>query len=380
MGGSRLVGLDYVGPDVETEKVQEAARRRRKLIFSGWPMGLSRSRNTPRSGDCITSELEKPQPPDVASKHVSFDQTIPAESNCPTDAVSSPALTATAVDTADAFKADDDHSATPILPTVASQAAVRSPRTARWKTIYANLRPFLRNLFMPCSVTILLSFVIAIVPQLKALFVEVDGTHISPAPDGEPPLAFILDAASFIGAASVPMGLISLGSALARISVPRSAWGSLPSGAILSLAVAKMLISPVLGVLICKGLVNVNVISRDDKVLQFVCIFFSCLPTATTQVRGADYSQCSGIHHHPTGLCHPGVQWYRKRRAHICLLDSTVHSLVAIHDRSHSLHSPYTLLIFVVRSCRISLRVLYLLTATRMPRRAGRYTSVLSTT
>jgi predicted permease len=150
-------------------------------------------------------------------------------------------------------------------------------------------------------VAILISFVIALVPPLKALFVQVDGTHIPAAPDGLPPLAFFIDAASFIGAASVPMGLVCLGSALARLSIPRGAWRSLPSGAIMGLAIAKMLVMPVLGVLICDGLVNAGmksartqffslttsptgVISKDDKVLQFVCIFFSCLPTATTQV------------------------------------------------------------------------------------------------
>jgi predicted permease len=121
-------------------------------------------------------------------------------------------------------------------------------------------------------VSILLSFIIALIPELKALFVEVPGTHIHPGPDGDPPLAFIIDAASFIGAASVPMGLICLGSALARLSIPRGAWSNLPVGSILGLAIGKMIICPVLGVLICKGLVNINIISREDKVLQFVCM------------------------------------------------------------------------------------------------------------
>ncbi|KAJ6551977.1 auxin efflux carrier [Mycena capillaripes] len=291
MGGSRLIGFDYIGPDVEPEEVQEATRQRRRLIFLDWPgraMAFLKRRDTPRTVSFPDSESEKPQRPRAASKHVSFDQNTPADVTASSPAppegwhsrLTSPAPTTTAVDIAQA----DDRPATPILPTVDPPAAARSLWAARRKSIYANIRPFLRNLFLPGSIAILVSFVIALVPQLKALFVEVDGTHIPPAPDGGPPLAFIIDATSFIGAASVPMGLICLGSALARLSIPRGAWGSLPSGAILGLAIGKMLISPVLGVLICKGLINVNVISRDDKVLQFVCIFFSCLPTATTQV------------------------------------------------------------------------------------------------
>ncbi|KAJ7770739.1 auxin efflux carrier transmembrane protein [Mycena metata] len=296
MGGNRLVGLDYVGPDVEPDEVQEAIRRRRKVIFFEWPrraVGFLRNRTSARlnsdektvPGEETVLDVEKPQRPPLAPKHVSFHQdtgspavTEPLEGW--RSGLTSPALTATAIDTMDALNVVDGPSATPILPT----AAARSPWMKRRSSIYANLRTFLRNLFLPGSVSILISFLIALVPQLKALFVEVDGTYIHPAPDGGPPLAFILDAATFIGAASVPMGLVCLGSALARLSIPRGEWRSLPRGAILGFAVCKILISPVLGVLICKGLVNINVISQEDKVLQFVCIFFSCLPTATTQV------------------------------------------------------------------------------------------------
>ncbi|KAJ6483564.1 auxin efflux carrier [Mycena vitilis] len=296
LGGSRLIGFDYVGPNIEAEEVREATRQRRNLIFLEWParaIGRLRSRHTPRSNPFPALEPEKSPHPRVTPQHVAFDQdVIPTDMGRvvgatstppPQSGLTTPALTATAVDTADALQAADEHPATPILPTVGSHAA-HSSWAARRKTIYANIRPFLQNLFLPGSVSILISFVIALVPQLKGLFVEVDGTHIPSAPDGDPPLAFIIDAASFIGAASVPVGLICLGSALARLRIPRGAWGSLPSGAILGLAIGKMLISPVLGVLICKGLINVNVISKEDKVLQFVCIFFSCLPTATTQV------------------------------------------------------------------------------------------------
>ncbi|KAJ7763194.1 auxin efflux carrier, partial [Mycena maculata] len=323
MGGSRLIGFDYVGPDkglplgpeVEDEEVREVTRRRRRLLFSEWPqqaVGLLKNRRTPRSSsildekspmadeECPTPKAEKIQCPALASKHVSFDQDVIVSSSSPPPVdgwqsrLTFPAPTATAVDTVDALNPIDGRPATPILPTADPEAAkARSPWLRRRRTFYANGRMFLRNLFIPGSLSIILSFVIALVPQLKALFVEVDGTYIPPAPDGDPPLAFIIDAATFIGAALVPIGLVCLGSALARLSIPRGAWGSLPSGAILGLAIGKMLVSPVLGVLICKGIVNVNVISKDDKVLQFVCMFFSCLPTATTQVRPL-YTAASG--------------------------------------------------------------------------------------
>lgn len=132
---------------------------------------------------------------------------------------------------------------------------------------------FLKSFFTPPSVAILISFPIALVPNLKALFTSVPGTFIPPAPDGQPPLAFVLDATTFMGAASVPLGLICLGSALARLNLPKKGeWLSLPLGAIGSMAVVRMLVMPVLGVLICQGLTNVGVISKDDKVLRFVCM------------------------------------------------------------------------------------------------------------
>ena len=93
------------------------------------------------------------------------------------------------------------------------------------------------------------------------------------APDGQPPLAFLLDAANFVGAASVPLGLICLGSSLARLNWPKKGeWAKLPIGAIGWIAMSKMVIIPILGVLICEGLTNVGLISRDDKVLRFVCM------------------------------------------------------------------------------------------------------------
>ena len=72
------------------------------------------------------------------------------------------------------------------------------------------------------------------------------------------------------------MGLISLGSALARLKIPRGAWRTLPLGAIGALALAKIVVSPVLGVLICEGLTRAGVIDRADRVLRFVCM---CAPS-----------------------------------------------------------------------------------------------------
>ncbi len=157
----------------------------------------------------------------------------------------------------------------------APNARSRAPQNARRRISIQRraLMEFLKSFLTPTSIAILVSFPIALVPKLKALFLEVPGTIIHPAPDGQPPLAFILDSTTFVGAASVPLGLICLGSSLARLPFPqRHEWKTLPTGAIMWIAIMKMLIMPVLGVLICQGLTKVGFISKEDKVLRLVCM------------------------------------------------------------------------------------------------------------
>ncbi|RDB16541.1 hypothetical protein Hypma_002707 [Hypsizygus marmoreus] len=195
----------------------------------------------------------------------------------------------------------NDVDVSPVLPTSTSAPTLPTPSPPIHGHIHRHIylpplihrilrivRNFLLTLLTPASLAIILSFPIALIPPLKALFVPLPSSssiHIHPAPDGQPPLAFFIDTTAFIGAASVPLGLICLGAALARLNVPgRNQWGELPLGAIGSLAIGKVVVMPVIGVGIVKGLVHVGVVGREDKVLQFVCIFLSCLPTATTQV------------------------------------------------------------------------------------------------
>jgi predicted permease len=133
---------------------------------------------------------------------------------------------------------------------------------------------FLQTLLTPCSVSIILAFIIAIIPVLKALFVpDVPGVNMSPAPDGQPPLAIILNTTTFIGGASIPLGLMTLGSALARMEIPGGRLRCLPLGAIGALAIGRMVIMPILGVLIIQGLTRVGLLDASDNVLRFVCMY-----------------------------------------------------------------------------------------------------------
>ncbi|PFH47690.1 hypothetical protein AMATHDRAFT_67133 [Amanita thiersii Skay4041] len=323
-GGHKLIALDYVGPDVESEEIIEAMRIKRKKLFhttirqlrhhkqpETQETDLENHREKSVTRACSTGTLRLDQVEHVhdpnAGNHTPHDD---GETVIHTDIMSSPIYSPTPTEigvmhnrsefaeaknkTTSWDSPQSNHSPGReggVLPTTNDQVSTLSsvtsvvkPAARRFTQVYSYARDFVKSLLMPVSMSIILSFPIALVKPLKALFMVVPGTNMPSAPDGQPPLAFILDTASFIGAASVPLGLICLGSALARLNLPRNQWRTLPLGAIATLALGKLVIMPVLGVLICQGLVKVGVIAAEDKVLRFVCIFLSCLPTATTQV------------------------------------------------------------------------------------------------
>lgn len=157
-------------------------------------------------------------------------------------------------------------------------------KDAAFRLHVARVTAVVQGLITPITIAMLIALIVAVVRPLKSLFVAMPNSPTPNAPDGQPALAFIMDTATFLGGGAVPLGLTCLGSALAGLKVPRSEWHTLPFGAITSLAVGKLLIMPVLGVLIVNAFVHVGFIDPDDKVLQFVCIFMACVPTSTTQV------------------------------------------------------------------------------------------------
>jgi auxin efflux carrier family protein len=313
--------MDYIGPEVENDEVRETLRLKQKAIVHGsWLQPVSRAVHALGRPQQVIPEVEREKSADIESRSVEDEKCGIGESTsnespgqcavssrhsqrqttsqgkhvsfCLDDMASTAAATETAVSPIDS--PEIEHSQMNFSSTTATQADIglqlpsskgdivlkahpskRQILTAKYRhhRVVTTIVAFLRTLATPASLSILISFVISLVPTLKALFVPgVPGTHIPSAPDGLPPLSFLIDAASFIGAASVPLGLICLGSALANLKVPRSQWAQLPLGAIGGLAVGKMLVMPVLGVLICEGLTNVGVIDKEDKVLRFVCM------------------------------------------------------------------------------------------------------------
>ncbi|TFK61582.1 hypothetical protein BDN72DRAFT_828151 [Pluteus cervinus] len=374
MGGSKLLVKDFVGPDVELEEVKEAHRRRRREMVMKVPRllgSLVRGRHATKvdeefgraakgidtntdtkHGELLVghSPLPPTQPQPTSRRHRHDDSVTLSPLN---DLGSSEIqyqtqdeqpISSSSSQTSETEKPKHTHTCTispPSLPNVFPPP----PPLTRTRRCLLFTWEFFKSMMNAPSISIFISFPIALLPPIKFLFVPPASPsqaiwmgktiHIPNAPDGQPPLAFMMDTATFVGSASVPLGLICLGSALARMRLPKRMgtvevededdektvegvvssrrrwwqcrpWRStaglavpvkqrkrnggewkeqMPIGAIMGLAIGKMLLMPVLGVLLVEGLlVRVGVIPESDKVLRFVCVFLSCLPTATTQV------------------------------------------------------------------------------------------------
>lgn len=75
-----------------------------------------------------------------------------------------------------------------------------TPLEPLYKRVAKSVLKFLLSLVSPPAISCLFSLLIALIPTLKALFVvDVPGVYMPDAPDGMPPLAWLLDIATFGG-------------------------------------------------------------------------------------------------------------------------------------------------------------------------------------
>ncbi|ODV94696.1 hypothetical protein PACTADRAFT_69610 [Pachysolen tannophilus NRRL Y-2460] len=139
----------------------------------------------------------------------------------------------------------------------------------------------LENCKRPPSVSLILSITISMIPWVKALFVTTTQVSLPNAPDGMPPLSFLMDFATYVSEACVPLGLLLLGATLARLSV-----GKMPKGywkVPLSLTLLRLIILPIIGVLFNHRLNKIGWFG-GDKMLQFIGSINFGLPNATSLI------------------------------------------------------------------------------------------------
>jgi predicted permease len=139
---------------------------------------------------------------------------------------------------------------------------------------------FLQNFKKPNSIALVVSLTIALIPWTKALFVN-NGTVILPnAPDHQPALSFILMYAEYLGYPCVPLGLLLIGSILARLEIkdiPKGFWKSAFCTTTFRLAIL-----PIIGTAFITRLRNIGWLS--DPMAMFVCTMEFALPSATVQI------------------------------------------------------------------------------------------------
>ncbi|KAG1741689.1 auxin efflux carrier [Suillus lakei] len=273
--GRNLIQRDFIGPDIDDGEVQRLCRAKRRELVVGllpWAKGVSSS-DAGGKYDLEASKMDLMFSKDLPPEPLSLEHSQAVSTSTSSTVVQDDKLSGSYDETQSSIDAE------PPIPTSTENPSANQPRPAMR---YAN---FLSSLLSPVLLSVVVSLIVSRISALKALFIpNVSGTNIPLAPDGQPPLAFIMDTVTLLGAANSPIGLIILGSALARMNIPRGRWTSLPLGAIGALAVCKQLIMPVSGILICEGLTRMRFIDAEDKVLRFICIFVSCLPIAPTQV------------------------------------------------------------------------------------------------
>ena len=265
MGGFLLVAKDFEGPDVPSEELRERMYLRRRRIVKNVVVllrrFLRRSQHpiaSEKGDDEERGELEKE---DNVSSNGSAGKCEDLDQNPTSGTTITPTLTICLP------------MATP--PTIELPEQPTDHHSHRHHhDLLSRSRRFLKQLLMPCMVVIALSFVISLVDPLKALFIPPSSNfqpHFRPtAPDGQPPLAFLSDTATFVGGACLPLGLTCLGRAFASLSLRSGE--SFPKGAVASFVLGKMIIMPIIGIAITKGFAHVGFVNRDDKVLQLVCL------------------------------------------------------------------------------------------------------------
>lgn len=139
---------------------------------------------------------------------------------------------------------------------------------------------FLQNFKKPNSIALVVAITIALIPWTKALFVNTGSVTLSNAPDKQPALSFILMYAEYLGYPCVPLGLLLIGSVLARLElgeIPKGFWKSAVCHTVFRLALL-----PIIGTALITRFKNIGWLT--DPMSLFVCTMEFALPSATVQI------------------------------------------------------------------------------------------------
>ncbi|KAK9243896.1 auxin efflux carrier [Lipomyces tetrasporus] len=172
---------------------------------------------------------------------------------------------------------DDGEELDPVVSAVTMELETRHHQN--W--VVARLILFLRNLYQPPAASLIISIVVAVIAPVKRLFIATD-YPMRDAPDGLPPLDFVMDFVEFIGQAAVPMGLMLLGALIGRLHItrlPKGFWKVMAATTLL-----KLVVLPIIALAWTQRLRESGLIPDDNLILVFVYAVSSAVPSATSQV------------------------------------------------------------------------------------------------
>lgn len=150
-----------------------------------------------------------------------------------------------------------------------------------WETIKSGFVLCITSFKRPTAFLTLLGISVALVPWLKALFSPFKRHVDYPnAPDGNPPLHFVIDTLTYIGNSEVPLGLFLLGATLGRLEVTSISKGLVVSA--LALAFVKLAVIPIIGVALMTKFKSLGWF--NDDMATFMALLNWGLPSMTTQI------------------------------------------------------------------------------------------------
>lgn len=274
-GAAQSLSWDYQpdvpqGPEAEVhvgwkEKPIGGWFARRYLAYAppqrpGWGRPESYTGNVIRSNSSSTPDTNK-TPSD----------TIP---NTPMD----PEKSATSSGSSAAPEKSMLEGTTPGVSKAPSIPPVSSTSSARKQGLLSRILHRLHAAITPITCSLVISITIALVPDLKALFL-VSSKRTWRAPDNRAPLAAFLDTTSFLGGITVPLALIILGASFARLRIPRP-FMRLPIKAMFAAALGKMIILPAIGVVLTHAMTTGGLVPREAIAERFVMMLLGGTPAA----------------------------------------------------------------------------------------------------
>lgn len=259
MPSRRLQGLRFVRMDYEPNAIDPVLEAR----YEAGEWGTIRKHlNRLRRGKPMAWELEADKgkkAEKMAEEELDMAKAMEEVTRPGTQAIASPSSAR-----------PQEHDFPALEPSASFPSSSRSNHPKAIVRVWHSVSSFIGSFCTPVTLALFGALIIALVPNLKTLFVyTAEASYHPTAPGGqEPPLAVIYQTASFVGGASVPLGLVVLGGSIAKMEIPRPI-NRLPLASIASMAGIKLVLLPIIGFFFVQGLVkHTRLVGEDNHVLR----------------------------------------------------------------------------------------------------------------